>query len=429
MGILQQFLSLAVMLLATAVVFGEENDPSLRPFSNERLSFLRSVSTTVMSTDVKTSNANISNHSTFQNIVFRPGKSKTSPRCERQIEIKDTFKYINTLVFCLIFIVGIIGNSTLLRIIFKNECMRNGTNLLIASLALGDLLHIIIDIPVITYKLLTQTWPFGVEICKLVPFLQKTSVGITVLSLCALSIDRYRAVTSWTGIGGNGISKWSILEIAFIWVVSAVLAVPEAIGFDIFNHIYNGQNLQTCMLLPIQTTSFMWFYKTYKDLWLFIFYFCLPLLVTAIFYTLMTCQLFRKKSGMRRDVTKTVFCLVLVFAICWLPLHLSRLIKFTFYDPEDNKRCELLSFLLILDYIGLNMADLNSCINPIALYLVSTKFKKCFKSCLCCWCQPKDLMNEEDKQSCIKCKGHDHAYETFTPAVKAILCETEDISI
>lgn len=40
-------------------------------------------------------------------------------------------------------------------------------------------------------QLMAEDWPFGVVLCKLVPFLQKTSVGITVLSLCALSVDRY----------------------------------------------------------------------------------------------------------------------------------------------------------------------------------------------------------------------------------------------
>lgn len=76
------------------------------------------------------------------------------PPCQRSIEISKTFKYINTIVSCLVFVLGIIGNSTLLRIIYKNKCMRNGPNILIASLALGDLLHIIIDIPINTYKVM-----------------------------------------------------------------------------------------------------------------------------------------------------------------------------------------------------------------------------------------------------------------------------------
>lgn len=46
----------------------------------------------------------------------------------------------------------------------------------------------------------------------------------------------------------------------------------------------------------------------------------------------------------RREVAKTVFCLVLVFALCWLPLHLSRILKLTIYDEKDPNRCELLRY-------------------------------------------------------------------------------------
>nr|5GLH_A Chain A, Endothelin Receptor Subtype-B [Homo sapiens]6IGK_A Chain A, Endothelin receptor type B,Endolysin,Endothelin receptor type B [synthetic construct]6IGL_A Chain A, Endothelin receptor type B,Endolysin,Endothelin receptor type B [synthetic construct] len=479
-----------------------------------------------------------------------PPRTISPPPCQGPIEIKETFKYINTVVSCLVFVLGIIGNSTLLYIIYKNKCMRNGPNILIASLALGDLLHIVIAIPINVYKLLAEDWPFGAEMCKLVPFIQKASVGITVLSLCALSIDRYRAVASWSRIKGIGVPKWTAVEIVLIWVVSVVLAVPEAIGFDIITMDYKGSYLRICLLHPVQKTAFMQFYATAKDWWLFSFYFCLPLAITAFFYTLMTCEMLRKnifemlrideglrlkiykdtegyytigighlltkspslnaakseldkaigrntngvitkdeaeklfnqdvdaavrgilrnaklkpvydsldavrraalinmvfqmgETGVagftnslrmlqqkrwdeaavnlaksrwynqtpnrakrvittfrtgtwdaylndhlkqRREVAKTVFCLVLVFALCWLPLHLARILKLTLYNQNDPNRCELLSFLLVLDYIGINMASLNSCANPIALYLVSKRFKNAFKSALCCWAQ------------------------------------------
>uniref|UniRef100_A0A7M4G343 Endothelin receptor type B n=1 Tax=Crocodylus porosus TaxID=8502 RepID=A0A7M4G343_CROPO len=281
---------------------------------------------------------------------------------------------------------------------------------------------------IFSFQLLAEDWPFGVEMCKLVPFIQKASVGITVLSLCALSIDRYRAVASWSRIKGIGVPKWTAVEIVLIWVVSVVLAVPEAIGFDMISMDYKGKHFRVCLLHPIQKTSFMQFYKIAKDWWLFSFYFCLPLAITAFFYTLMTCEMLKKKSGMqialndhlkqRREVAKTVFCLVVVFGLCWLPLHLSRILKLTIYDQRDPNRCELLSFFLIMDYIGINMATLNSCINPIALYLVSKRFKNCFKSCLCCWCQSKDLLSLEEKQSCLKFKANDHGYDNFRSSNK-----------
>ncbi|CAL8331379.1 unnamed protein product [Lota lota] len=332
----------------------------------------------------------------FGNVTVRT----RPPLCKDPTSISTSFKYINTLISVLVFVVGMVGNATLLRIIYQNKCMRNGPNALIASLAMGDLIHITINIPIIVYKLLTSQWPFastafGLCLCKLVPFLQKASVGITVLNLCALSVDRYRAVASWSRVQGVGVPLLTAIEIISIWVLSLILAVPEAVGFDIVTMEYRNVTIHTCMLNP--KSAFMMYYKDMKDWWLFGFYFCVPLMCTAIFYTLMACEMLNHRNGslrialsehlkQRREVAKAVFCLVLIFALCWFPLHLSRILKYMVYDPTDVTRCELFSFLLILDYFGFNLATVNSCINPIILYFVSKKFKNCFKSCLCCWC-------------------------------------------
>ncbi|KAK7129475.1 hypothetical protein R3I94_017629 [Phoxinus phoxinus] len=324
------------------------------------------------------------------------------PACLRRTSIEGLFKYVNTVLSCAIFAVGMLGNATLLRIICQNKTMRNGPNALIASLALGDLVYIAIDIPINLYKLLAMRWPFddsvfGLFLCKLMPFLQKTSVGITVLNLCALSVDRYRAVASWSRVQGVGIPVFTALEIVFIWTLAAVLAVPEAIGFKMVSFEYNNITIRTCMLKP--ETPFITFYRDVKVWWLFGFYFCVPLVCTGVFYTLMTCEMLSNRKGslkfslsehlkQRREVAKAVFSLVLIFALCWFPLHLSRILKKTVYFQNDVGRCDLLNFLLVFDYLSINLATINSCINPIILYFVSKKFKNCFRSCLCCWCYP-----------------------------------------
>ena len=43
----------------------------------------------------------------------------------------------------------------------------------------------------------------------------------------------------------------------------------------------------------------MQFYRDVKDWWLFGFYFCLPLVCTGMFYTLMSCEMLSKRNGMR----------------------------------------------------------------------------------------------------------------------------------
>uniref|UniRef100_A0A3P9N414 Endothelin receptor type Ab n=1 Tax=Poecilia reticulata TaxID=8081 RepID=A0A3P9N414_POERE len=221
--------------------------------------------------------------------------------------------------------------------------------------------------------------PLGQFLCKLLPFIQKTSVGITVLNLIALSVDRYRAVVSWSRIQSNGIPMETVVQIVVIWMLSALLAVPEAIGFNLHRfNIASNVTISTCLVRP--ETSFLKFYVKFKDWWIFGFYFCIPLTCSAIFYGLMTHELLRHEKGdlkrslgeqlkQRREVAKSVFCLVVIFALCWLPLHFSRLLKLMVYDPNDPGRCELLN---------INLATINSCINPIILFFVSRKYRNYF---------------------------------------------------
>ncbi|TTD47740.1 Endothelin-1 receptor [Bagarius yarrelli] len=349
--------------------------------------------------------------------------------CKERTSIKDTFKVINTFISCVVFVVGLVGNSTVLRIIYQHKCMRNGPNALIASLALGDLIYITVDIPITVYKLLMGKWPlddtsFGMFLCKLVPFLQKASVGITVLNLCALSVDRYRAVASWSRVQGVGIPLLTAVEIVLIWVLSFILAVPEAIGFNMVEFKYRNMTFNTCMLKPPESSRFMQQYVDVKDWWLFGFYFCMPLACTAFFYTCMTFKMLSHRNGalrialsdhlkQRREVAKAVFCLVLFFALCWIPLHVSRLLKKLMPDPSDENRCELYSSFLILDYLAINLVTINSCINPIILYIVSKKFKNCFDSCLCCWRSSKNQVTSVGQMNGTSIQGKTQETKNF----------------
>lgn len=87
----------------------------------------------------------------FQN-HSEDNQRKPPSYCKERTSLTDTFKIINTFISCVVFVVGLVGNATLLRIIYQHKCMRNGPNALIASLALGDLMYIIIDIPISIYK-------------------------------------------------------------------------------------------------------------------------------------------------------------------------------------------------------------------------------------------------------------------------------------
>lgn len=66
---------------------------------------------------------------------------------------------------------------------------------------------------------------------------------------------RYRAVASWSRVQGIGIPMITAIEIFSIWLLSFILAIPEAIGFAVVPFRYKDEGYVTCMLNA--TNSFM----------------------------------------------------------------------------------------------------------------------------------------------------------------------------
>lgn len=128
-----------VLCLGNIFICGEASDQHAEPV-------LQTNSSDLLMLEILKSNSSV--------LPLRAAGPKTShpPMCLQSAGIRDAFKYINTLVSLAVFVVGIVGNSALLRIIYANKCMRSGPNVLIASLAVGDLIHIVVDIPINAYR-------------------------------------------------------------------------------------------------------------------------------------------------------------------------------------------------------------------------------------------------------------------------------------
>ena len=71
---------------------------------------------------------------------------------------------------------------------------------------------------------------------------------------------------------------------------------------------------------------------------------------------------------------------MVLFAICFLPMHVFFL--WFYFDPNSFENYNV--YWHILKIIGFVLAYTNSCINPLALYCVSTSFRKHFNRLLCC---------------------------------------------
>ncbi|XP_028175183.1 orexin receptor type 2-like [Ostrinia furnacalis] len=198
--------------------------------------------------------------------------------------------YIVPLIFALIFIIGVVGNGTLVAVFVRHKAMRNVPNTYILSLALADLLVIITCVPFTSIVYTVESWPWGDTVCRVSEAAKDVSIGVSVFTLTALSADRYFAIVDplrklhATG-GSKRATRVTVATAVGIWILAGLLATPA----------YVGSYLRAFVVNP--TTQFLVCYP-YPPEWgenyprtmvliRFLVYYSLPLAVIALFYVLM----------------------------------------------------------------------------------------------------------------------------------------------
>ncbi|XP_063737423.1 gastrin-releasing peptide receptor [Eleginops maclovinus] len=297
-------------------------------------------------------------------------------------------------VYGVIIVLGLIGNITLIKTFCSSKSVRNVPNLFMSSLALGDVLLLVTCAPVDASRYLSDEWLFGRVGCKVIPFIQLTSVGVSVFTLTALSADRYRAIVRPLDIQTSNTTSSIVLRAALIWLFSLILAIPEAVYSDLhtFSVTSSNDSFVTCAPYPHAGEL----HPKIHSMASFLMFYIIPLLVISVYYTFIAQSLMRSASNMpmegnvharrqvesRKRLAKTVLVFVGLFAVCWLPCHIIYLYRSYHYSQVDTS---LLHF--VCSVVARILAFTNSCLNPFALYLLSETFQKQFNQQLCCCCR------------------------------------------
>ncbi|XP_072118428.1 gastrin-releasing peptide receptor [Mobula birostris] len=301
------------------------------------------------------------------------------------------FLYAIPAIYGLIILVGLIGNVTLIKIFCTVKSMRNVPNIFITSLALGDLLLLLTCAPVDASKYITNEWLFGRVGCKLIAFIQLTSVGVSVFTLTALSADRYKAIVRPMDIQTTNALMKICVKAAFIWVFSMLLAVPDAVYSDLhsFNNSDINKTFKACAPYPHGNDL----HPKIHSMASFLIFYIIPLFIISVYYFHIAKNLIRsaynipaegnqhilRQMESRKRLAKTVLVFVGFFAVSWLPSHIIYLYRSYHYRQVDTSLAHLVGSIC-----ARILAFSNSCINPFALYLLSKTFRKQFNNNLFC---------------------------------------------
>lgn len=149
-----------------------------------------------------------------------------------------------------IFLVGVLGNSLTCAVILRYRVMQTPTNYYLLSLAVSDLLVLLLGMPLELYEM-WRNYPFllGVGGCYFRTFLFETVCFASILNVTALSVERYVAVVHPLKVKYTATRTHVKKVILVLWALSMLCAVPNTSvhGIDVLPPKFGRQFLRSAI--------------------------------------------------------------------------------------------------------------------------------------------------------------------------------------
>lgn len=310
----------------------------------------------------------------------------------------------------LVMILGVAGNLLTIVALLRCPRVRNVAAAFIISLCVADLLFCVTVLPFSASRFVHGTWTHGGALCTVVPFMRYGNVGVSLLSIAMITINRYIMIAHYGMYGRVYRTGWIAAMIVFCWIFSYGFQLPTLIGvWGVFGF---DPQLGTCSIRPDASG------RSSKAA-LFITAFIVPCVIIIACYARIFWVVHQSEKRMRSHavggggarpglgaggggggsgavsqrfkpdqrharegremrakrnewrITKMVLAIFLSFLCCYLPITI---VKVTDSDVR---------------YPGLHVAGylllyLSACINPIIYVIMNAQYRQAYRSVLTC---------------------------------------------
>ncbi|EPY87288.1 orexin receptor type 1 [Camelus ferus] len=321
------------------------------------------------------------------------------------------YEWVLIVAYVAVFLVALVGNTLVCLAVWRNHHMRTVTNYFIVNLSLADVLVTAICLPASLLVDITESWLFGHALCKVIPYLQAVSVSVAVLTLSFIALDRWYAICH--PLLFKSTARRARGSILGIWAVSLAVMVPQAAVMECSSVLPELANRTRLFSVCDEHWADDLYPKIYHSCFFIVTYLA-PLGLMAMAYF----QIFRKLWGRqipgttsalvrnwkrpsdqledqgqglgaepppqaraflaevkqmraRRKTAKMLMVVLLVFALCYLPISVLNVLKRVFgmfrqaSDREAVYACFTFSHWLVYA---------NSAANPIIYNFLSGSF-------------------------------------------------------
>ncbi|XP_050344418.1 G-protein coupled receptor moody isoform X1 [Nymphalis io] len=320
----------------------------------------------------------------------------------------------------IIMVVGLFGNLLTVVALLKCPKVRNVAAAFIISLCIADFLFCAVVLPFAISGFWTRTWSHGGALCKLVPFLRYGNVGVSLLSIALITLNRYIMIAhhSWYA---RVYRKHNIaLMIVFSWMFSYGMQIPTLLG--VWGKFDYDPELGTCSIVPDDNGHSA---KTA----LFVIAFIVPALLIFICYARIFWVVHSSEQRMREHqrsqhtnpgtlnngsdkrstikdtretkarrnewrITKMVLAIFLSFLVCYLPITIAKVADSHVHYP-------------VFHIAGYLLLYASACVNPIIYVIMNAQYRAAYAAALCCpLSRLSGLTSEMERASRIQLQQH-----------------------
>ncbi|XP_005359291.1 cholecystokinin receptor type A isoform X1 [Microtus ochrogaster] len=380
--------------------------------------------------------------------------SNITPPCELGLENETLFcldqpqpskewqPAVQILLYSLIFLLSVLGNTLVITVLIRNKRMRTVTNIFLLSLAVSDLMLCLFCMPFNLIPNLLKDFIFGSAMCKTTTYFMGTSVSVSTFNLVAISLERYGAICRPLQSRVWQTKSHALKVIAATWCLSFTIMTPYPIYSNLVPFTKNNnQTANMCrFLLPSDAMQQSW--QTFLLLILFL----IPGIVMVVAYGLISLELYQgikfdasqRKSSKekklssgssryedsdgcylqksrhplklelqqlstsssssrvnrirssssaanliaKKRVIRMLIVIVVLFFLCWMPIFSAN--AWRAYDTasaEKHLSGTPISFILLLSYTS-------SCVNPIIYCFMNKRFRLGFMATFPCCPNP-----------------------------------------
>ncbi|KAM5280057.1 C-C chemokine receptor type 4 [Ctenodactylus gundi] len=269
-------------------------------------------------------------------------------------------------LYFLVFLFGLLGNATVVLVLFKYKRLKSMTDVYLLNLAISDLLFVL-SLPFWGYYAADQ-WVFGLGLCKVISWMYLVGFYSGIFFIVLMSIDRYLAIVHAVCSLRVRTLSFGIVTSLATWSVAVLASLPALV----FSTCYTEHNRTYCKSRH-SVNSTTW--KVLSSLEINVLGLVIPLAIMLFCYSTIIRTLQHCKNEKKNKAVKMIFAVVVLFFGFWTPYNIVLFLEML-VELEVLQNCTVEKYLDFAMQATETVAFIHCCLNPVIYFFLGEKFRK-----------------------------------------------------